>query len=155
MSVFPENCHAWHLDDPDIYSTLVFWISNPKSIFSQIWCQKSQSCSFCLKIRTQVISRFLIFVPTLVFWISKPKSIFGQIWTEKLKVIEFGWKLAHRVSQQCWFFFQHYLFQFLTENPFLDKFGSKNSKLPILSEYWYTWYIEDSDSYSNNSFLNF
>ena len=38
---------------------------------------------------------------------------------------------------------------------FLCKFGPKNSKLSILSENWYTWYLKDADSYSNISFLNF
>ena len=39
-------------------------------------------------------------------------------------------------------------------NPLLDKFEPKNSKLFILIENWHTWYIEDADSYSDNSFLN-
>ena len=116
--------------------------------------QKSQSCLFCIKIGTHVISRLLILVPTLVFWISKPKSIFGQIWVEKLKVVQFGWKLAHRVSGRCWFLFRNYFSQFWNLNPFLDKFWPKNSKLFIFTENWHTWYIEDADSYSYNSFLN-
>ena len=100
-----------------------------------------------------VISRLLILVPTLVLWISKTKSIFGQIWIEKLKVVQFGWKLAHRVSQRCWFLFRHYFSQFPTVNCFLGKFGPRNSKLFILTENWHTWYMEDADSYSGNSFL--
>ena len=116
--------------------------------------QKSQSCLFCLKIGTHVISRLLILVPTSVFWISKPKSLFKQICTKKLKVVQFGWKLAHRVSWRCWFLFRHYFSQFRTLNPFLDKFGSKNSKLFILIEKWRTWYFQDADSYLDNSFLN-
>ena len=35
------------------------------------------------------------------------------------------------------------------------KFGPKNSELCILTEYWHTWYLDDSDSHSNISFLNF
>ena len=38
---------------------------------------------------------------------------------------------------------------------FLGKFRPKKSKLSALSENWYTWYLEDADSYSNISFLNF
>ena len=121
--------------------TLIFWISNPKSIFEQIWAKKSQSCLFCLKIGAHVISRLLILIPTLVFWISKLKLIFGQIWTEKLKVVKSDRKLAYRVSQWCWFLFQHYFSQFQTLNPFLDKFGPKSLKLFILTENWHTWYI--------------
>ena len=48
----------------------------------------------------------------------------------------------------------HYFSQFPTLNPFLGKFGPKNSKLFILTENRHTWYIEDADSYSENSFLN-
>ena len=154
LFVFPENWNVWHLDNADSYyssSFLNFW---PQIHFRANLGQKSQSCSFCLKICTHVISRLLILVPTLVFWISKPKSIFGQIWTEKLKVVQFGWKLAHKVSRRCWFLFQHYFSQFPNLNLFLDKFGLKNSKLFILTKNWHTWYIEDADSYSENSCLN-
>ena len=41
------------------------------------------------------------------------------------------------------------------QNPFLGKFAAKKSKLSVLSENWYTWYLKDADSYSNISFLNF
>ena len=41
------------------------------------------------------------------------------------------------------------------QNPFLVKFGPKKSKLFILSENWHTWYLEDADTYSDISFLNF
>ena len=95
----------------------------------------------------------LILIPTLVLWISNPNFLFGQIWAKKVKVVQFGWKLAHRVSRRCWFLFRHYFSQFPTLNPFLDKFGPKNSKLFILTKNWHTWYIEDADSYSDNSFF--
>ena len=129
--------------------TLVFWISDPKSIFGQIWAKKVKLVHFTWKL-VHVISRFLILVPILVFWISKPKSIFGQICKFGPKNSKFLLKLAHRMSQRCWFLFQHYFSLHL----FLEKFGPKNSKLFILTESWHTWYIEDADSYSNNSFLN-
>ena len=129
-------------------------IFHPKIHFWANLGWKSQSFAFFLKIGTHGISMMLILIPTLVFWISDPKSIFGKIWTKKVKVVQFGWKLAHRVSRRCWFLFRHYFSQFPTLNPFLDKFGSKNSKLFILTKNWHTWYIEDADSYSDNSFLN-
>ena len=69
--------------------------------------RKNQSCPFCLKIGTQIISRMLNLIPTTFFWISDPNSIFGQIWAEKVKFVHFAWKLAHRVSRGCWFFFRH------------------------------------------------
>ena len=133
---------------------LDFWNSDLKTHFSANLGRKSQSCTFFLKIGTHDILTMPILIPKLIFWISNPKSIFGQIRAKKVKVIQFGWKLAHRVSRQCWFLFRHYFSQFPTLNPFLDKFGSKNSKLFILTKNWHTWYIEDADSYSDNSFLN-
>ena len=45
--------------------------------------------------------------------------------------------------------------KFRPENPFLGKFGTKNSKLSVLSKTWYTWYLKNADSYSSISFLNF
>ena len=37
----------------------------------------------------------------------------------------------------------------------LGKFGPKKSKSSVLPEKWHTWYLEDADSYSDISFLNF
>ena len=72
-----------------------FWNFDPKTHFWKNFGQKSQSCSFFLKIGTHGILMMLILIPTLVFWISDPKSIFGQIWAEKVKAVCFAWKLAH------------------------------------------------------------
>ena len=152
MFVLSDIWYTWYLGRADSESGLSFWNSDPKIHF---WANLDQkSCLFYLKIGTYVISRYLILVPILVFWLSKLKSIFGQIRIEKLKVVQLGWKLAHRVSRRFWFLFQHYFSQFPTLNPFRDKFGPKNSKLFILTEKCHTWYIEDVDSYSDNSFLN-
>ena len=38
---------------------------------------------------------------------------------------------------------------------YLGKFGPENSKLTVLSKNAHIWYLEDPDSYSNISFLNF
>ena len=81
------------------------------------------------------------------------KSIFGQIWAQKVKVVRFAWKLVHMVSQRCWFLFQHEFSQFSTLNSFLGKFGSRNSKLLVLCKNWHN--VENTDSYSDISFLNF
>ena len=41
-------------------------------------------------------------------------------------------------------------------NPFLGKSGSEKSKfLPVLPEIWHEEYLEDDDSYSNTSLMNF
>ena len=45
--------------------------------------------------------------------------------------------------------------KFLPQNPFLGKFGPKKSKLSVSRENEHTWYLQDPDSYSNFSFLNF
>ena len=45
-------------------------------------------------------------------------------------------------------------FKFRPQNPFLGKFGPKNSKLLVLPENWRTWYLKDPDSYSDITFLN-
>ena len=154
MSILTENWHTWYIGAADSKSRLRFLKFRPQNPFLGKFGPKIQSCSFWLKLGTHGISRMLILIPTLVFWISNPNFLFGQIWAKKVKVVQFGWKLAHRVSRQCWFLFRHYFSQFPTLNPFLDKFGSKNSKLFILTKNWHTWYIEDADSYSDNSFLN-
>ena len=45
--------------------------------------------------------------------------------------------------------------KFRPQNPFLDKFGPKNSKLSVLSEHWCTQYLKDADSKSRLRFLKF
>ena len=133
--------------------TYIFWISDPISIFGQIGCQKSQNCSFCLKIGTRVIWSWLILVPTLVLWISRPKFIFGQIWTEKLKAVQFSSNLAHRMSRRCWFLFRH----FSVSNPksFFEQIWVENVKVVHFEWKLTHMDLEDADSYSNNSFLNY
>ena len=46
-------------------------------------------------------------------------------------------------------------FKFRLQNPFLGKFGPKNSKLSILSENQYTWYLRNVDSKSGWRVLKF
>ena len=45
--------------------------------------------------------------------------------------------------------------KFWPQNPFLGKFVVKKLKLFILPENWHTEYLDDADSYSDISFLNF
>ena len=51
--------------------------------------------------------------------------------------------------------FEFGVLKFRPQNAFLGEFGPKKSKLSILSEKWHLRYVEDADSYSNISFLNF
>ena len=43
--------------------------------------------------------------------------------------------------------------KFRPQNPFLGKFGLKNSKLSVLSENWYTKYLKDADFKTRLGFL--
>ena len=45
--------------------------------------------------------------------------------------------------------------KFRPKNPFLGKFGPKNSKLYVLSENWYSWYLKNTDSKSRFRLLKF
>ena len=154
LPVLSENLCTQYLKDADYESRLrflKFWPQNPLlgkfgsknsklSVFSENWY------SWYLKDADSYSNNS--------FLNSDLKSIFGKIWTKKVKVVQSGWKLAHRVSRQCSFLFWHYFSQFPILNHFLNKFGSKNSKLFILTKNWHTWYVKDADSYSDNIFLN-
>ena len=92
---FFKNCHTEYLNDLILIPKLVFRISNPKSIFRQIWDKKVKAVCFVwklahtqyfkdadayfdisfLKFQNQV-SMMLILILKLIFWNSKPKSIF-------------------------------------------------------------------------------
>ena len=108
---------------------LDFWNSDHKIHFCANLGPKIQSCLFCLKIGAHSISRMQILNPD--FWILTPKSIFWQIWVQKLKVVHFVSKLVHKISQECWFLFQHLFSELQILISFLGKFEPKKSKLSI------------------------
>ena len=97
------------------------------------------------------LERMLILIPKFFFRISNSKFLFGQIWAKKVKT----WKLAPVVSRGCWFLLQYLFSEFQTRNRFLGRSAPKKSNLFILPENWHTWYLEDTYSYSEISFLNF
>ena len=154
LSVLTENWHTWYLGSADSESRLRLLKFRPQNQFLDKFGLKNSKLFVSPEIGMHSILAMLILIPTLVFWFPHPKSIFGEIWAKKVKVVQFGWKLAHIVSRRCWFLFRHYFSLFPTLNPFLDKFGLRNSKLFILTKHWHTWYIEDADSYSDNTLLN-
>ena len=94
LSILLEHWHTWYFEDADSHVDISFLNFQPWIHFWTNLAQKSQSCSFCLKISMKSISRMLILIRTLVFWISNPKSVFGQILAEKVKAVCFSWKLA-------------------------------------------------------------
>ena len=96
-----------------------------------------------------------MFIPTLVFWISNPKSNFGQIWAKKVQVVCFTWKLVYMLSRGFWFLFQYLFSEFQNLNPFLGKFGLKNSMLSSLAKNWQTERLNNVHSYSNITFFYF
>ena len=97
--------------------TLVFEISNPKSIFGKIWDKKVKAICFTWKLahahyledadscfdisflnfQTQ-ISSMLILILRLVFWNSKPKSSFWANLSWEGWIFYFAWELVQTVS---------------------------------------------------------
>ena len=137
MSVLTENWYTWYLESVDSKSGLRFLKFQSQNPFmGKFWPKKSKLCVF-LKIGTRGILTILILIETLVFWISDPKSIFWANFDQKSQSCPVWLQIG---TQIVW--------------AILDKFGLKNSKLFILTEDWHTWYIEDADFYSDNSFMN-
>ena len=131
---------------------LDFWNSDPKIHFWANLGPKIQSCSLCLKIGAQSVLRMLIPDLELDFLNFDLKIHF---------LAHLGWKshscpvwLTQSVSTML-ILIPTLFFSVSNPKSFLDKFGPKNLKLFILTEHWYTGYIEDADSYSDNGFLNF
>ena len=135
--------------------TLVFWNSDLKIHFWANLGQKSHSCSFCLKIGTHGILRMLIFFPTLIFWISNPKIVFWANLGQNSQSCPFCLKIGtHGISSKL-ILIPTVVFWISKEKSIWGKFGPKKSKLSVLSENWYTWYLEDADPFFNICFLNF
>ena len=86
--------------------------------------------------------------PDLNFWNSNLKINF------RAKTVPFAWKLTHTRYLEDADFYSSIRSDFPTLNPFLGKFGKKNSKFPFCSKIS-TQYLEDVDSYSDISFPNF
>ena len=128
LFVLPENWHTWYLEDDVSYSNVSFLKLRPEIHFWANLGRKNQSFLFCLKIGRIGISRMVSLISTLVLWTSSQKSSFEQILAKKVKFVRLAWKVAHMVSQRCWFLFQRYFSEFPTKNPFLSKFSPKKNK---------------------------
>ena len=81
--------------------TLVFWISNPKSIFGQICAKQFKVVRFAWELAYMVSERcwFFEFV--------KRNPFFEKFVLKKIKVVWFVEKLAHMISERWWFLFWH------------------------------------------------
>ena len=100
LSVFPENWHAWNIDDADPYSNISFLNFRLSIHFWANLGQKSQSCLICLRIWTQNVSTIWILIQTL-FFLSLELSIF--FWTNpdrKIQSCSFWLKIGtHGISR--------------------------------------------------------
>ena len=112
-------CFAWKLAEHSrimiLIPTLIFWISNPKSIFWKILSERVKAICFAWKlahthththththrdrhIHTHRILRMVILILRLVFWNSKPIFIFWANLSQKSWILRFAWKLVYKVS---------------------------------------------------------
>ena len=118
--------------------------------------QKIKSCQFWLKIGTHGILDVLIPNPDLDFRNLDPKIYFWENLDPKIQSCPFCLKNGvHSISKILIPNPEIDFLKFRPENPFLGKFGPKNSKFSVLFKTWYTWYLKDADSCSNINFMNF
>ena len=100
--------------------------------------RKIKSCQFWLKIGTHAILEVLILNP----WTFNPKTHFWANLDPKIQSSPFRLKI-------CTLGISRMLISFL------GKFGAKQPKLSVYPENWHAWHLDNADSYSNISFLNF
>ena len=76
---------------------------------------------------------------------------FPQILAENFEVV----RIPYMVSWGCWSGSGLRFLKFRPQNPFLGKFGPKNSKLCVAPENYHTWYLGGTDSEFGLTFLKF
>ena len=103
--------------------TLVFWISNRKSIFGQVCAEKLKAVPFAWNLEV------LIPNPDLNVWNSDAKTHFG-LKKSKLSVLPDNWHTWYleRDDSES----EVRFLKFLHQNPFLGRFASKKQSLFIL-----------------------
>ena len=117
--------------------------------------QKSQSYTFWPKIGSYGILEVLIPNRGLDIWNSDPKIHFCANLSQKSQSCPFCLKIdTHDISSMLIFIS---ILVFWISNPklILGKFGPRKWKLSVLSQNWYLWRLEDADTYSDISLLNF
>ena len=117
--------------------------------------RKIKSCPFWLKIGTHGILEVLILNPDLDFWKSNPKIHFWANMGPKSQRCPFSLKIGTHGISRMLILIPTLVFWFSNFKFLLGKFGSKKSKLFVLSKSLHTWYFEDADSYFSICFLNF
>ena len=99
--------------------TLVFWISNPKSIFGETWAKENKVVSFVWKLAHTVSREYRLlfqhqfsdirnlslenadFYSDISFLKFQTKSFFLANLSRKSQTLYFLWNLKHRVSWGC------------------------------------------------------
>ena len=129
----------------------VFWIPKQKSILGQFFCQNRQICPSSLKTAIYGVSKMLILIPTLVFWKSNHKThFFCANLGQKNQTCPFCLKICTDGISRIWILIPTLVFWICNpKTHFLGKFGPKKLKLSVLPENWHTWYLKDTNSYSN------
>ena len=101
------------------------------------------------------ISRMLILIPTLIFWNSNPKIHFWANLGQKSQSCAFCLKIVTNGISRMLILIPTLVFWISNSKFSFGKIWAKKSKFSVLPENWYTWYLEDADSYFNICFLNF
>ena len=114
--------------------------------------QKIKSFPFWLKIGTHGILQMLIPNPDFDFWNSDPKIHFWANLGPKIQSCPFCLKIGtHGISRML--ILIPTLVFWISNSNFL--FGQIWAKKVKVVENWRPWHLDDADSYSNISFLNF
>ena len=117
--------------------------------------QKTQSYTFWPKIGSYGILEVLIPNRELDIWNSDPKIHFCANLSQKSQSCPFCLKIdTHDISSML-IFISTLVFWISNPKLILGKFGPRKWKLSVLSENWYLWRLEDADTYSDISLLNF
>ena len=134
---------------------LDFWNSDLKIHFWANLDPKIQICLFCLKIGAHSISRMLIPNPDLDFWNFDPKIHFWANLGPKIQSCPFCLKIGTHGISRMLILIPTLISWISNLNFLLGKFGPKKSKMSVLTENWYTWYLGSADSESGLRFLKF
>ena len=131
------------------------WNSDLKLHFWANLEPKIQSCPFCLKIGAQNIARMLIPNPDLDVWNFDPKIHFWANLGPKSQSCLYCLKIGTHGISRILILIPTLVSSISNPNFLLLKFVPKKSKMSVLIENWYTWYLGNADSESRRRFLKF
>ena len=132
--------YTWYLKMLIFLSTIVFWISDPKThflvnlgekvkSFLGKFRPKNQSSPFFLKIGTDGILRMQILISSLVLWISNRESILGKFRPKTLFVLPENWHTWYLENADSYF---NVLFlNFKSKTSYWANLGKKSQIIPF------------------------